>query len=298
MSSVFWLVTTLLLGVCSAIPSPEPTSPPSAIIQARAACNEDNCLRALRNQITAASAFCNTYTSATTNTASTGFPTFVPTTCGPSRVSSACSCAVTKGPCATNAPTQVVQLPGFEKDGTAPSFQPTNFDGPWNATDTASRIFFVEGDSYEGTHFFHTWGFDDDQTGRLVGVNGTTTLFQTISLCPASTYSFSFYVGFVGDVGYQSNPGYLYNTTVTVYLGDIVILPTQLTCTDATQCNLPTNPPDPEGGYRHVVAPALITPPANGMAVLKFVIVRASTGPGGPPLQDTLLDFVTLTKVS
>ena len=144
------LLFTPLLKV-SAAAAPSPTSPPSLVLP-RAQCNEDNCLRALRNHITSASAFCNTYTTST-NTATAGFPTFVPTTCGPTRVSSACSCAITKGPCATNAPTQVVQLPGFEMDTTAPSFHATSYDGPWNATDTASRIFFVSGDGYSAPGF-------------------------------------------------------------------------------------------------------------------------------------------------
>ena len=146
----------LLIGIHQlqvfASPSPAPTRVDPIKLNRRAQCSEDNCLRALRNHITSASQFCNTYTTST-NTASTGFPTYVPTTCGPTRVSSACSCAITKGPCATNAPTQVVQLPGFEKDSTAPGFQSTNYDGPWNATDTASRIFFTTGDAWEGSHF-------------------------------------------------------------------------------------------------------------------------------------------------
>ena len=150
---------TSLLPICSyllqvsASPAPAPeVTPPALLIPRAAQCNEDNCLRALRNHITSASEFCNTYTTST-NTAATDFPTYVPTTCGPTRVSSACSCAITKGPCATNAPTQVVQLPGFEMDPTAPGFQSTNYDGPWNATDTASRIFFTTGDAWEGSHF-------------------------------------------------------------------------------------------------------------------------------------------------
>ena len=134
----------LMHGVHSAA-APQPTSSPSALL-ARAQCAEDNCLRALRNHITSASSFCNTYATAV-QTATDGFPTFVPTTCGPTRVSSACSCAVTKGPCATNAPAQVVQLPDFEMDTTS-----TSYDGPWNATDTAGHIFFIEGAAYEGTH--------------------------------------------------------------------------------------------------------------------------------------------------
>ena len=143
----------------------------------------------------------------------------------------------------------------------------------------------------------HVWGFDSNQNG-LYGINGVATLYQNISICPSSQYHFSFYVGWTGTAPYQASPGYAFNTTVAVYLNDALIVPTQLTCTDATQCNLPTVVNDTEAGYRLVTAPNLITPPPSGIGILKFVFIRASTAPGDPPLQDTILDYVTLTKVS
>lgn len=54
-----------------------------------ATCNADNCYRQLAGG--SASAFCATYTTAT-STATTGFPAYVSPSCGPVRVSSACSC--------------------------------------------------------------------------------------------------------------------------------------------------------------------------------------------------------------
>ena len=106
-------------------------------------------------------------------------------------------------------------------------------------------------------------------------------------MCPTSKYRFSFYVTYEGYAGYG------FNTTVAAYLDDVMIVPTQLTCSDAAQCDIPAT-----NGWRLVTAPDLITPPENGIAILKLVFVRASTAPGDPPLQDTFLDYVTITKVS
>ena len=66
--------------------------PPAA--EKRALCNADNCLNALKNHAARASAYCTSYTTSA-QTATTGFPTCIPQTCGPSRVSSACSCLAT-----------------------------------------------------------------------------------------------------------------------------------------------------------------------------------------------------------
>jgi hypothetical protein len=55
-------------------------------------CNGDNCLRALRQSSSSALDFCHSYTTAQYGTAAPT-PTFVPTTCYPQRLSSACYCA-------------------------------------------------------------------------------------------------------------------------------------------------------------------------------------------------------------
>ena len=122
-----------------------------------------------------------------------------------------------------------------------------------------------------------------------VGVNGVATLYQTIEFCPSSKYRFSFYVG-------AAAPGdYGFNTTVTAYLDDMTIVPTQLTCVNAAQCNMTGAG---QIGFRLVTAPDLITPPLSGIAKLSLVFLQAFTSPENPPLMDTFLDLVTMTKVS
>ncbi|KAK3332948.1 hypothetical protein B0T19DRAFT_113798 [Cercophora scortea] len=56
-----------------------------------AACAADNCYNQLARHTPSASAFCATFTTATV-TAITALPTYISTSCGTSRVSSACSC--------------------------------------------------------------------------------------------------------------------------------------------------------------------------------------------------------------
>ncbi len=70
-----------------------------------AACDADGCLRPLQGNAAAASSYCSTYTK-TIATATTGFPSYIPTTCGPSRVSSVCTCLAssTTGPTTTAHP--------------------------------------------------------------------------------------------------------------------------------------------------------------------------------------------------
>lgn len=79
----------------------------------RAGCNADNCLRALEGNSVAASSFCATY-STMTSTATTGFPTYIPTSCGASRVSSACTYLATSTSASPACSTgQVVVNPSF-----------------------------------------------------------------------------------------------------------------------------------------------------------------------------------------
>ena len=109
-----------------------------------------------------------------------------------------------------------------------------------------------------------------------------------MSFCTTGKYAFSAYVGYVG--------GGIYNSTITVYLGDTIIVPTQKTCKDAANCKLPTNLPDPEeAGYRHIIADIPQPPPSE--AVLKVVIYRESNGDPPPFLPDNLFDDVTITKI-
>ena len=120
-----------------------------------------------------------------------------------------------------------------------------------------------------------------------------STVFQNITMCPSSQYRLSFYVGYADST-------FAANATVAAYLDDVMIVPTQRTCSSATPCNLPSyhGPSDSDVGFRLVTAPELVTPPASGIGVLKVVISRFSTAPGNPQLQDSFVDYVTLVKVS
>lgn len=126
------------------------------------------------------------------------------------------------------------------------------------------------------------------------------TAAQTLSLCPGYNYAFSAYIGYA----YLDDPSIppVFNSNVTVYLNDQVIVPTQPACTSRAQCNKPT-PKKPEGfeaGFRQLTAS--VTAPPAGSATLKIVISRdvgGNTQPGGYDVfhtADTLLDLITLTK--
>ena len=145
-----FILVCLLAFISSTVASPAATATPTPV------CNNDNCNRALRASISAASSFCATYTTSTV-TATTGIPTYIPSTCGPSRISSACTCVVTKSACAFNAPTQVVQDPGFETtpDPKVSDSVHSGAGTPWQATDTAGKDFFVQGDGHTGPGFWY-----------------------------------------------------------------------------------------------------------------------------------------------
>lgn len=99
-------------------PSTVPVLGLSSFAWVGAACNADDCSRPLQGNAAAASSYCSTYTKAIA-TATTGFPSYIPTTYGPSRVSSVCTCLAssTSGPTTTAQPAcstgQVVLKPSF-----------------------------------------------------------------------------------------------------------------------------------------------------------------------------------------
>src|SRR6266566_7029299 len=68
---------------------------------AAAACNFDNCYNQLAHHSGDASSFCAALTMTQTVTAVTGFPTYLSTSCGAARASSACSCLWPAGSTAT-----------------------------------------------------------------------------------------------------------------------------------------------------------------------------------------------------
>ncbi len=94
-------------------------------------CNGDNCLNALSRSYSSAVTFCHSYT---TNLFGTAYPTptFIPSTCNPQRLSSACYCAdrtsnptFTPPACPTG---QAIQNPSFYgqpiSDGRNPDIRP------------------------------------------------------------------------------------------------------------------------------------------------------------------------------
>ena len=115
---------------------------------------------------------------------------------------------------------------------------------------------------------------------------------QTISFCPHTEYLFSAWVGYYDDF----DPA-IFNTTVTVYLDDQVIVPTQLTCADFNNC--PQPPANTQTGfkigYRDITAN--VRTPAKNSGVLKLVFQMHSTAPDNPAIMTTVLDDITLTKV-
>ena len=121
----------LLVCLTPLFTAANPAATPTAI-----SCNGDNCLNALLRNSVSASSFCATYTQASV-TVVTGLPTYVPTSCIPSRVSSACTC-VDLGPCRPHAPTQVVQDPSFENESLGALDRPQT-DSPWSVSDTAGN---------------------------------------------------------------------------------------------------------------------------------------------------------------
>lgn len=111
------------------------------------ACNADNCLRALEAKPLDASTYCTAYTTSV-RTVTTGFPTYIPQSCGPSRVSSACSClaTATASPTPTPCPTSnVVANPDFY--GVHPGDQTLT---PWVITSKLGSpgCTYVQGYSY------------------------------------------------------------------------------------------------------------------------------------------------------
>ena len=102
------------------------------LLDARSTCGANNSLLALRAlQHHTTSAFCMNCTTAV-ETAINAIPTNLATACDsqPSQVSSACSCLVTPTLCPSDAPTQVVQDPGFELPAPTAGFS----EGPWTVT--------------------------------------------------------------------------------------------------------------------------------------------------------------------
>lgn len=126
--------------------------------------------------------------------------------------------------------------------------------------------------------------------GTGVGLHGSITLTQTLTFCSCTPYNFSAWVGYWDN--YNSA---VFDTTITVYLDDVVIIPTQLTCSSFEDCNAPGAKDLVQLGYRQIQA--TFTTPAETSGVLKFVFDLGSTIEGITAIYASLLDDVTLTQV-
>ncbi|KAJ6484861.1 hypothetical protein C8R45DRAFT_1099012 [Mycena sanguinolenta] len=238
-------------------------------------CNGDNCLNAIRNPAITSSAlsFCNSYTEGRYGT-DAPTPTFVPTTCSPPRVSSACYCADNVGnptytppPCPTSG--QILQNPSFygqahrgpEKCGHS-SLGDCRADGD-------ARMFLPAG-SYSTADMDGMWGDPrsiECSFDPIVG--GLSTVTQDILLCPSTQYTLriatacDFWDG-SGDFGIQFQ----------VSISGSVILPWGPVC-PACQASGPDG--DCHFGAEYENHSAMFTAPASGKGSL-VVSVRQAAG--------------------
>lgn len=136
------------------------------------------------------------------------------------------------------------------------------------------------------------------QQYRFIGINGQVTITQTITFCPSRSYTFNAQVGYEyqATANGQTITPRLFNTTFTVTLDGVTIIPTQITCSNAANCPLPAENTQVPVAYRQVQA--TIVSPAKTTAQLKIVFDLSSTGPGTPALYDTYFDGVSLTLAS
>lgn len=156
--SLLSLAISLSIVSAYTLPTPAPVA-----LEKRDSCNQDNCLRALEHNSLSASPFCSTYTESSV-TATTAIPAYATSGCAnlPSRVSSACSCLNTPlaSACYPDAPTQVVQTPGFECPTPNGSIDSPTY-GPWSIKDQTAPgyPYGPEGDIYCGSGEWAYEGF-------------------------------------------------------------------------------------------------------------------------------------------
>ncbi|KAF8146013.1 hypothetical protein K438DRAFT_1944856 [Mycena galopus ATCC 62051] len=237
-------------------------------------CNGDNCLNALRLPAFTSSAltFCHSYTEGRYGTAAPT-PTFVPATCSPPRVSSACYCAdnvanptYTPAPCPTSG--QILQNPSFYGQ---PIADPRNVDiRPWVIAVPTGTPGCVPAVSYSTADMDGMWGDPRSiECSFDPAVGGLSTLTQDIMLCPSMQYTLriatacDFYTS-SGDFGIQFQ----------VSLSASVILPWGPVC-PACQAS------GPNGDCRFFAEyedhSAVFTSPASGKGSL-VVSVRQAAG--------------------
>ncbi|KAK6863538.1 hypothetical protein PG995_000066 [Apiospora arundinis] len=190
-----------------------------AIGAAEAACNADNCYRALfpcANQaaLSTASAYCQTITAS--GTTATNYPTRAVAACGttPARYLSACACGPT---CATPTPTSTTTpCPAFPNPTSGNVLPNSDFEcglAPWTpqAPDPSSVSYLVTSsaaDAHTGTHAFEVTLFATPATRPEQGVNARITSPQ-VAVARNVPYKLTFWLRFsdlrCGFVGVMVN---------------------------------------------------------------------------------------------
>ena len=274
-SSLSCPVLILLLPlVTHASFSPHPFVP-------RAACNADNCLRALFNHATSASSFCSTYTT-TTNTLTTSLPTYVPASCSPSRVSSACSCLVTPAPPSPCPTGQVLTNPDFY--GCEPTYEDCGpMLSPWTINTLSGSPGCNLGNGY-------TYSNDGDPSAITCrfdsSTGGVSRIIHPLDLCPGHTYNLTAHLGFT-----DNSPPTSSSPTFKILVGTKTIVQAQNACgVGSKACELN------EGGSWYRAVTAVVTGPTDGPD-MQLIFEIAATGPAANTAQFLLLDTIDLFAV-
>ncbi|KAI3326838.1 hypothetical protein HD806DRAFT_488348 [Xylariaceae sp. AK1471] len=246
-------------------------------------CNEDNCLRALKAiGSRAVTSFCSDYTDYNPERTTLPPPTFVPSTCGSQRVSSACYCAdnipnptYTPIPCGAG---QMLQNPSFY------NYLASDVDiRPWviAVPSGAPGCYPMNGYStaYSTDHYSIECQFGT--TG------GKSTVTQDVYLCPSTQYTFTIHTACdfwtsTGDFGIKFR----------VTLNGQVIIPTQSACPICADPNNPDWNEDCRYEAAYETANATFTSPASANKhSLVIEVTQASdlVGQQVPLLMDSIL---------
>ncbi|KEY72835.1 hypothetical protein S7711_10838 [Stachybotrys chartarum IBT 7711] len=147
---------------------------PMAIAQR---CNADNCYRGLLRIQSTATAFCRDYLDHVTEA-----PSPI-ATCGPNRLSSACSCIVTATTVPSPGPTNLVINGGFE----------TGDLSPWTVVTPSGYVDVT--DNSESTEYFPFRARTGTKFAQIGNPGDETpdSLSQSVSLLAGTTYTFSAY---------------------------------------------------------------------------------------------------------
>ncbi|MCJ1482542.1 hypothetical protein MMC06_002708 [Schaereria dolodes] len=170
-----------------------------------AACNQDNCYRALAGHSTSASAFCATYTK-TVATATTGLPTYAsPCSSSPARITSACDCvfpAPTTTTTSTTAsrtctPSPIINATFRNGDFNEAPYGPSQEDAsqpPWfTARDINTTIEYIEeGSIGEAVFFLVGQSYIAPGSGSSTEPTSQVEIQNPITVCQETEYTISF----------------------------------------------------------------------------------------------------------